>query len=100
VSTFEVYDSCFWAALAKENLGEALLTLSDKQSEAKSGAILDCGSKEAYLKAANNYRLEAEFYENNHCLLLAERALADKAWCESWAIGKQSHTQRYSRKAV
>ena len=99
-SNFEAYDSIFWAALAKENLGEAFLTLSHKQSESKLGAILDCGGKEAYLKAANNYRCEAEFYENNRCLLLAERALVDKAWCESWAMGKQSHTHRYSRKVV
>ncbi len=99
-SNFEDYDSYFWAALAKENLGEALLTLSHKQPESKSGAILDCGGKESYVKAANNYRCEAEFYENNRCLLLAERALADKAWCESWAMGKQSHTHRYARKAI
>jgi molybdopterin-guanine dinucleotide biosynthesis protein A len=99
-SNFEVCDSLFWAALAKENLGEALLTLSHKQSESKPGAILDVQGKEAYLQAAKNYRLEAEFYDNNFCLLLAERALVDKAWCESWAMGKQSHANRYSRKVA
>ena len=97
-SNFEVCNSFFWAALAKENLGEALLTLAHKQSESKSGAVLDFKGKETYLRAANNYRQEAEVYENNRCLLLAERALADKAWCESWAMGKQTHTHRYSRK--
>ncbi len=97
-SNFEVCDSFFWAALAKENLGEVLLTLAHKQLESKSGAVLDFEGKETYLRAANNYRQEAEVYENNRCLLLAERALADKAWCESWAMGKQSHTHRYSRK--
>ena len=99
-SNFEVCDSFFWGALAKENLGEALLTLSHKQSDSKSAAILDFQGKEAYVKAANSYRLEAEFYENNLCLLLADRALADKAWCESWAMGKQSHTHRYARKVI
>ena len=87
-SNFEVCDSFFWAALAEENLGEALLTLSHKQSESESGAVLDFEGKEAYLRAANNYRVEAEIYESNRCLLLAERALADKAWCESWVMGK------------
>ena len=99
-SNFEACDSLFWAALAKENLGEALLTLSHKQIESKLGAILDVEGKEAYLQATNNYRLEAEFYHNNFCLLLAERALVDKAWCESCAMGKQSHAHRYSRRVV
>jgi molybdopterin-guanine dinucleotide biosynthesis protein A len=99
-SNLEGVGSCFWAALAQENLAEVLLSLSHKHSESNSGAILDCGGKEAYVKAANNYRLEAEFYENNRCLLLAQRALVDKAWCESRAMGKQSHTHRYSRKTV
>lgn len=99
-SNFEVCDSLFWAALAKENSGEILLTLSHKQSESKPGAILDVEGKEAYLQAANNYRLEAEFYDNNFCLLLAERALVDKAWCESWAMGKQSQAHRYSRRVA
>ena len=96
-SNFEFCGSFFWAALAKENLGEALLTLAHKQTESKSGAVLGFEGKETYLRAANNYRQEAEVYENNRCLLLAERALADKAWCESWAIGKQSPLHRYSR---
>ncbi len=59
-SNFEVCDSFFWAALAEENLGEALLTLSHKQSESESAAELDFEGKEAYLRAANNYRLEAK----------------------------------------
>jgi molybdopterin-guanine dinucleotide biosynthesis protein A len=99
-SNLKVCDSVFWAALAFENLGEALLTLSHKQSESESGTVLDFQCKEAYLRAAKNYRAEAEIYENNSCLLLAERALADKAWCESWATGKQGLVHRYARKVV
>ena len=97
---FEVCNSFFWGALTSENLGEALLTLSHKQSDSKLAAVLDFQDKEAYVQAANNYRLEAEFYEKNCCLLLAERALVDKAWCESLAIGIQSHAPRFSRKVV
>jgi len=99
-SNFDICYSFFWGALAKENLGEALLTLSHKQSDSKSASVLDFQSKEAYVKAANNFRLEAEFFEKNLCLLLAERALVDKAWCESLAMGKQSQAHRYSRKMV
>jgi molybdopterin-guanine dinucleotide biosynthesis protein A len=97
-SNFEVCDSFFWAALAKENLGEALLTLSHKQSESESGAVLDSEGKNAYMRAANNYRIEAKTYENNRCLLLEERALADKAWCELWVMGKAERVHRWPSK--
>jgi molybdenum cofactor guanylyltransferase len=95
----EVCSSFFWAGLAEENQGEALLTLSRKQTESESIDELDFEGKEAYLRAANNYRIEAKIYENNRCLLLAERALADKAWCESWVMGKPGHAHRYPSKA-
>jgi molybdopterin-guanine dinucleotide biosynthesis protein A len=96
----EVCDSFFWAALAEESQGEALLSLSHKQSESESAAELDFEGKEAYLRAANSYRIEAKKYENNRALLLAERALADKAWCESWVMGKTGHTHRYPSKVA
>jgi molybdenum cofactor guanylyltransferase len=97
---FEADDSFFWAAVAAENQGEALLELSRQRNEHKTASELDFEGKEAYLKAANNYRLEAEIHENNRCLLLAERALADKTWCESWAMGKHSHVHRYPSKVA
>jgi len=39
-------------------------------------------------------------HEENRCVLLAQRALADKEWCESWAMGKHSHFHRYPSKAA
>jgi molybdopterin-guanine dinucleotide biosynthesis protein A len=96
----EVCDSFFWAALAEESQGEALLSLSHKQSESESAAELDFEGKEAYLRAANSYRIEAKKYENNRALLLAERALADRAWCESWVMGKTAHAHRYPSKVA
>ena len=95
---FETSDSFFWAALSAENQGEALLKLSRQQIEAKKATELDFEGKEAFLRAANNYRLEAEIYDENRCRLLAERAWADKAWCESWAMGKTEHVHRYPSK--
>ena len=99
-SNFEGCNSFFWAAVSWENQGEALLKLSMQQADPKAAAKADFEGKEAFVKAANNYRLEAEVYEENRCMLLAQRALADKAWCESWAMGKHSHVHRYPPKVA
>ena len=94
-SNFEVCSSLFWAAVSWESQGEALLKLSTQHVDLKTVAEADFEGKEAFVKAANNYWLEAEMHEENRCMLLAQRALADKAWCESWAMGKHSHVRRY-----
>jgi hypothetical protein len=44
--------------------------------------------------------LESERFEEYGCRLLAERALADKVWCESWAMGKTAHVHRYPSKVA
>ena len=67
---FEAQNSHFWAGVSIEKLAEAM----QKQSTAK--------TKDAYLQAANHYLSEAKVYEEKGCKLLADRALADKAWCE------------------
>jgi molybdopterin-guanine dinucleotide biosynthesis protein A len=95
---FEVSNSFFWAAVSGENQGEVILKLSQQQLDSKADNELDFESKEAFLKAANNFRIEAEIHEENRCRLLAERALADKLWCESWAMGKQGNVNRYPSK--
>jgi hypothetical protein len=89
--------SAFWAGVSRENEGESLLKWSQQQSETELATELDFKSKEAFLKAADNFRLEAEMYEKLLCRFLAERARADKAWCESWAMGKL-RTSRYPSK--
>lgn len=99
-SNFEVYNSFFWAGVSGENQGEALLELSQQQLEPQAAIELDFEGKEAFLRAANNYRIEAEMHEENRCRLLAERALADKTWCESWVMGKHSHVHRYPPKVA
>ena len=97
-SNFEASNMYFWGGLSWESQGEALLKLSKQQTEQKEETRLDFEGKEAYHKAANNYCIEAQVYEENHCRLLEERALADKMWCESWAMGKTGHTHRYPSK--
>jgi hypothetical protein len=99
-NNFDVCSSFFWAAVSWENQGEALLKLSTQHADIKTVAEADFAGKEAFVKAANNYRLEAEMHEENRCMLLAQRALADKAWCESWAMGKHSHVHRYPSKVA
>jgi molybdenum cofactor guanylyltransferase len=96
--SFECSGLYFWAGVSGENLGETLLKESVQEPEAKVAMELDFEAKDAFLKAANNYRLEAEMYEENRCRLLEERALADKSWCESLAMGKHIHSHRYPPK--
>ncbi len=69
---FEANKLVFWAAISEEKLGETQLRLSKKTV-----------AKQTYAKAAENYGTEAEAYTANDCKLLAERALADKAFCEA-----------------
>ena len=95
---FEVADSYFWAALSGESQGETFLKLSLQQPDSEAASQQDFEGKEAYMRAANNYRREAEIFEENRCWLLAELALADKAWCESWVMGKHNHAHRYPSK--
>jgi molybdopterin-guanine dinucleotide biosynthesis protein A len=97
-NNFETCDSFFWSGVSEENQGETLLALSHKQAESELAAELDFAGKEAYLRAVNNYRNEAKIFESKRCLLLAERAFADKTWCESWVMGKTGHVHRYPPK--
>ena len=57
---FESEEAFFWAGVNGENLGETLLKLSAKQLEQKAAAELDFEGKEAFVRAANHYRLESE----------------------------------------
>ena len=59
-SNFEVANSFFWAGVSGENQGEALLKLSQQQLASEAATERDFEGKEAFLRAANNYRVEAE----------------------------------------
>ena len=98
--SFEAKESFFWAGISDENQGETLLKFSGQQREQKLAVDLDFEGKEAFVRAANDYRLESERFEEYGCRLLAERGLADKAWCESWAMGKTAHVHRYPSKVA
>jgi molybdopterin-guanine dinucleotide biosynthesis protein A len=90
--------SPFWAGLSRENEAETLLAWAQHQEKTGNASELDYKGKDAFLAAAEDYRLEANMHFEGGCRFLAERAWADKAWCESWAMGKAGHIERYPPK--
>jgi hypothetical protein len=76
---FEKECSAFWAATSREYEAKSLLNLFEKCG--KQELIREI--KDAFTKSAYNYGLEAKIYDEKCCFLLAERAKADKSWCES-----------------
>jgi hypothetical protein len=90
----EIFSSCatrmekdnsfFWAAVSRENEAKSYLIQTKIQSEPKAAKTVS-ESRQAFLKAASNYELEAKLHEKSLCFFLAERAMSDKAWCESRA---------------
>ncbi|MCL1976919.1 MAG: molybdenum cofactor guanylyltransferase [Candidatus Bathyarchaeota archaeon] len=85
---FETCGNFFWAALASEGKGEAMLQQIQLQKENLSQTTLtfDSETKKTFLDAVNNYDHEAKIYKKNCCMRLLERALTDKARCESKII--------------
>jgi molybdenum cofactor guanylyltransferase len=76
---FEKECLAFWAAVSREYEAKSLIDLFEKCGRQELiGEIKDALNKSAY-----NYGLEAKIYEEKCCFLLAERAKADKFWCES-----------------
>ena len=96
-SNLESEKSFFWAGVGRENEGESLMAISKLQNETKSATELDFKGRDAFLAAANNYRQEAEMHLKARLRFFAERAWADKAWCESWVMGTQG-VKRYPSK--
>jgi len=76
---FEKEHLAFWAAVSREYEAKSLIDLFEKRC--KQELIREI--KDSLNKSAYNYGLEAKIYEEKCCFLLAERAKADKSWCES-----------------
>lgn len=94
----EKQKSPFWAGISREKEGETLLAWAQLQKEPEMAAELDFKGKDAFLAAAGNYEMEAQMHLQNRCRFLAERAWADKAWCESKVMGKIDPNERYPSK--
>ena len=97
-ANMEKEKSFFWAGVSRENEGEALLGWSQLQKAPEAAAEVDFRGRDAFLAAANNYREEADVHLEGRCRFLAERAWADKAWCEGWVMGKMGQRDRYPSK--
>ena len=85
----ETEDSFFWAAISRENEGKSLLSSSKQQSRRELATEQTLRGKEALLKAASYYSLEAKMYEKARAMFLAERARSNKEWCESSISNKR-----------
>jgi molybdopterin-guanine dinucleotide biosynthesis protein A len=92
-ANLEKEKSFFWAGISREKEGKTLLARSQLQNESETAVELDSQAKDVFLAAIKNYRLEAEAHLDGGCSFLAERAWTDKAWCESWVIGKTGHRE-------
>ncbi len=79
--TLENAKSFFWAANSREIQAKSL----KRQSKQESNLGLTVQARSAFLQAATNYSLETKQHEKCQCAFLAERAMSDKAWCESRA---------------
>ncbi len=90
--------SFFWAAISRENQAGALLAYSAAQTEPQAAVDLDGEGRNAFTVAVADYCGEAELHLGNRCRFLAERAWADKAWCENWAAGNVRQIDRYQSK--
>lgn len=75
----ENMNSFFWSALSREYEAKSLLSLFELGNQLELIKKIEI----ALLRAARNYGLEAQVYEKNNCYLLAQRAKANKLWCES-----------------
>jgi molybdopterin-guanine dinucleotide biosynthesis protein A len=87
-ASLEKEKSFFWAGVSRENEGKTLLARSQLQNESEITMELDSQANDAFLLAIKNYGLEADTYLEKRCRFLVKRALADKAWCESWIMNK------------
>ena len=81
----EAERSLFWGAISYESQGKCLLNLSEEQNQTETAGMQATVGREALLKAAATYDLEAKMHEECGCVFLAERARSDKAWCERHA---------------
>jgi hypothetical protein len=79
----ETENSFFWAAISRENEGKSLLNLAKQSSNQDFATKQEFRGKEALLRAAIYYNMEAKVYEKARSNFLAKRATSNKEWCES-----------------
>ncbi len=72
----------FWAGASFKNEGEILLNLSRETENTELKRTYHVRSEEAFVKAAQNYGVEADKYEKNSIAFLARHARTDQSLCQ------------------
>ncbi|MEM2738301.1 MAG: molybdenum cofactor guanylyltransferase [Candidatus Bathyarchaeia archaeon] len=79
---FEKEKLYFWAGLCREKEGNIIQDYLNMEKNAQLRGKLQEESRQAFIKAAQNYALEAEFFAQKQIHLLARRAKEDETWCK------------------
>jgi hypothetical protein len=75
----------FWAGVSNENEGEIMFNLSRRREDTELKEDYHVKHKAAFVKAAQNYWLEAETYDKNNVSFLSKHARNDQSWCQQRA---------------
>ena len=78
---FEKEKFYFWTGICREKEGTIIQEYLKTQKNTREMAELQEKGWQAFLKAAESYALEAEFFTQRQIHLLARRAKEDEAWC-------------------
>lgn len=78
---FESKSLGFWAGICREKEGRVLFTLSSVEGDVEVTRRYRLKGETAFMKAAQNYASEAEFYAKNRIDFLAKHAREDEFWC-------------------
>lgn len=81
-SLFEEKRLYFWAGLCREKEGISLQRLLKGQRNTLLRSELREKSRRAFMRASQNYALEAEVFAQKQIHLLAKRAREDEIWCK------------------
>lgn len=82
---FEKERFYFWTGICREKEGTIIQECLKTQKNTQEMAELREKGWKAFLKAADSYALEAEFFAQRQIHLLARRAREDEAWCRKHA---------------
>jgi len=75
----------FWAGISSENEAKNLYNLSMRLKDTELRKDYKIKNKALFIKAAQNYGLEAEIYAKNNISFLAKHARTDQLWCQQRA---------------
>lgn len=95
---FEEEKFHFWAGLCREKEGTIIQDFLETQKDKRQKDELLEKSRQAFIKAAENYALEAEFFAQRQIHLLARRAKENEAWCKERSKEMESRLSQEAHK--